>query len=75
MNRAIIWMVMFFVALVYEIVSNWLWYENSKKLNSDWYKLAMKNNEEWAELCKKIEAERDALREKVAELKAERNEE
>lgn len=70
MNKTIIWMIMFFVALIYGIVCNCFWYRSSKKLNLDWYNTAMKCNDDWAELCKKIEAERDALRERIAELKA-----
>lgn len=75
MNKTIIWMIMFFIAFAYAIVCNWLWYKSSKKLNIDWYNTAMKCNDDWTELCKKIEAERDVLREKVAELKTERSEE
>lgn len=68
-------MIMFFIAVAYGIVCNWLWYKNSKRLNADWYNTAMKCNDDWTELCKKIEAERDALRERVVKLKAERSEE
>lgn len=75
MNKTIIWMIMFFVAVAYAIVCNWLWYRSSKKLNTDWYNTAMKCNDDWAKLCEKIEAERDALKARVAELEAERNEE
>jgi hypothetical protein len=66
---------MFFVALTYAIVSNVIMYRDYKKLNEDWYKLAINQNDDWAKLCGKIEAERDVLRERIAELKAERSEE
>ncbi len=75
MNETIIWIIMFFVALTYAIVSNVILYRDYKKLNEDWYKLAINQNDDWAKLCGKIEAERDVLKAKVAELEAEGGEE
>ena len=72
MNQTVIWIIMFFAAFIYGIACNCFWYRNNKKLNIDWYNVAMKCNDDWAKLCEKIEAERDTLKARVAELEAER---
>ena len=71
----IYWFIAFLAMAAWNVYINEHWYKRASKCSDDWYKLTMKNDEEWAELCRKIRAERDALRERVAELEAEGGEE
>jgi hypothetical protein len=64
----IYWFIAFLAMAAWNVYINEHWYKRAIKCDDEWYKLAMKNNEEWAELCRKIEAERDALKARVAEL-------